>query len=107
MSEALRRFPWARYLWLAVLLLLIALAPVISVVVAGMLANANGCALDEGSVHPCLIAGADWGEALYTMGVAGWLALATLPFGVMALGALAIVLLVHRFIWHRDRRGAA
>jgi hypothetical protein len=98
------RFPWRRYVGFALLILLLALLPVISVAIAATLANLNGCALDEGSVHPCLIAGADWGETLYTLSVLGWLGLATIPFGIAGLGMLLVALLVHRFTWRRARR---
>jgi hypothetical protein len=102
-APPVRRFPWPIYVVGFVLLLAITLAPVISVVFASVIANANGCVVDEGSVHPCLIAGSDWGETLYTLGVLGWLMLVTLPVGSVALLVLAVVLLVHRTTWrHRD-----
>jgi hypothetical protein len=63
------------------------LLPIVSVLLADALASYGGCQLDEGSVHPCVIAGADLSETLYAMAVAGWLAIATLP----ASAALALV----------------
>lgn len=69
------------------LILFLAFLPVLSVAAAGAIANANGCDLDEGSVHPCLVNGVDMGETLYSMGVMGWFMLATLPLG---LGAAAV-----------------
>jgi hypothetical protein len=60
------------------------LLPVLATVAAIMLASIGDCQLDEGSVHPCIIAGVDIGEALYSMGVSFWFALATLPNLVMA-----------------------
>lgn len=54
-------------------------APIISVIAAGFVAGSLGCTLDEGSIHPCVVAGIDLGAVLYAMGVAGWLMLATGP----------------------------
>jgi len=71
--------------------LLIGLAPVISALSAGLIANAFGCDLDEGSTHACMALGADIGPTLYTMFVLGWLGLITLP--IAALGALGLLIL--------------
>jgi hypothetical protein len=100
-NSAGRRFPWAVYIVLLVLILLLGVAPLISALTAGAIADAHGCQLDEGGVHPCLVGGTDWGENLYTMGVLGWLMLASFPLGVMALVVLAIVLGIHRYFWSR------
>jgi hypothetical protein len=91
-----RRFPWLVYWIVLALIVLLAVLPLLSALGAGAVASANGCALDEGSVHPCIIGGADWGEALYSFGVLGWLMLASLPLGVVALIVWLIVLLIHR-----------
>src|SRR5882762_3047744 len=87
-----RRFPWILY-WIAlVLIVLVALAPVGSVVACGLIANAYGCRVDEGSVHSCVINGKDYGQLLYTLGVMGWLMLVTLPAGAFAFVLWLIVL---------------
>lgn len=97
------RFPWAIY-WLVLAVIgLLALAPLLSVLVASFVASAAGCRLDEGSVHPCLVLGADRGEALYTMFVLGWLMLLTLPAGAVAGAGWLVTLLVHRVVWRRRR----
>lgn len=72
------------------IILLIAFLPVISVAIASEIATANGCDLDEGSVHPCIVNGGDMGVTLYTMGVMGWFMLATIPLG---LGAVLVYLI--------------
>jgi hypothetical protein len=95
------RFPWGRY-WLALLsILVLALAPLAAVVFASSVAGANGCALDEGSVHPCVVLGSDWGGLLYGLGVMGWLMLASLPAGALALVVWGVALAVHRIAWRR------
>lgn len=95
-----RRFPWLVYVLLLVMILLVALAPVISVAIAGFIAEANGCVLNEGGIHPCLVSGEDVGGSLYTMFVLGWFMLATLPLGTVALAVLLLVLVVH-LLWRR------
>lgn len=60
-------------------IVLFALAPLIPVLVAGLVADVNGCRLDEGSKHACVILGHDFGGILYGMGVMGWFGLLTIP----------------------------
>ncbi len=96
-----KRFPWIVY-WLAVgLIILIALAPAGSVAACGLIANANGCKVDEGSVHPCIINGQDYGQLLCTLGVLGWLMLVTLPSGLFAFVILLIILILHKEAWRK------
>lgn len=98
------RFPWWVYWLLLVLILLFALAPVISVFVAGWLAETNGCVLNEGDIHPCIVAGTDMGPTLYTLFVLGWFALATLPLGGGALIVWLVILIIHRIAWGRMQK---
>jgi hypothetical protein len=98
-----RRFPWRVYIVLGVLLLVLTLLPLLSVLFASAVASAHGCALDEGSIHPCLVMGSDWGEALYGFGVLGWLMLVTLPLGGSALLVWLLILLIHRWVWRRQQ----
>ena len=95
MTETKRRFPWIVYAVVLSLILLVALAPIICVIIAAAVASSHGCQLDEGSVHPCVIAGHDYGETLYTLGVMGWLMLVTLPAGAFAGLVWLVILLVH------------
>jgi hypothetical protein len=67
----------------------------------GVIASVHGCHVDEGSVHPCIINGEDYGHLLYTLGVTGWLMLVTLPAGVFALMIWLVVLMLHRAKWQR------
>jgi hypothetical protein len=100
-SPAARRFPWWVYWLLLALILLVALAPVFSVAVAGWIAEANGCVLHEGFSNPCVVNGTDIGSTLYAFGVLGWLMLATIPLGAMALVAWLVALVIHWIIWRR------
>ena len=95
-GERSRKFPWLVY-WIALFLIAaFALAPIGSVIACSVIANANGCRVDEGSVHPCVIHGKDYGELLYTLGVLGWFMLLTIPAGALAFFAWLIILLLHR-----------
>jgi len=96
-----KKFPWLLY-WMALAIIaLVAFAPIGSVVACGVIANANGCKVDEGSVHPCVINGKDYGQLLYTLGVLGWLMLVTLPAGAVAFATWLVILLLHRGAWRR------
>ncbi|MDQ6622631.1 MAG: hypothetical protein M3Y86_03995 [Verrucomicrobiota bacterium] len=100
----MKRFPWLAYLLVLGFIGLVALAPIISVFVAGSIASAHGCRLDEGGFYPCVINGKDWGETLGTMGVLGWFMLLTLPAGAVAFLIWLIILLLHRSRWSRRQK---
>jgi hypothetical protein len=65
------------------------------------IANAYGCKVDEGSVHPCIIGGHDYGELLYDLGVMGWFMLATIPLGLVAFVTWLIFLILHQVAWRK------
>jgi hypothetical protein len=100
-AKPTRRFPWLWYLLALLALLAFAFAPVGSVMLCAAIANAYGCKVDEGSVHPCIIGGHDYGELLYDLGVMGWFMLATLPAGVIAFVFWLIALILHRATWRK------
>lgn len=79
----------------AAIVVLVCLAPLISAALATWIASRNGCTLHEGFSNPCVVFGRDVGEALYTMGVMGWLALATLPLGALVVLAWIVGEAVH------------
>lgn len=92
-----------RRIWLLIGMILIGIAPMISVVVAGLIAELNGCGLHEGFVQPCIVFGTDIGGVLYTMGVMGWFMLISIFFlagGLLGL-AFEAVILIARKIWPR------
>lgn len=96
-----QKFPWAIYLVALFIILAVAAAPVGSVAISGWIADAHGCKVDEGSAHPCMIGGKDYGELLYTFFVLGWLMLFTIPLGALALLVWLIVFLIHRAAWRK------
>lgn len=83
---------------------LLALAPIISMLIASSIANAHGCAVDEGSVHPCVIGGTDWGETFYTMTVLCWFMFFTLPIGAVAFVVCLTGALIHFALWRGKQR---
>lgn len=95
------RFPAAnarmlvgRYGAALVAIVLVTALPLIALFTAAIVARVNGCALDEGSPHPCLVLGSDVGQTLYNMAVGGWL---------MRLFVLwLLVLAIH--LWRRRKR---
>src|SRR3954447_22697100 len=101
-----RRFPWLRYLLALLPIVAFAFAPIASVILCSVIANAYGCKVDEGSVHPCIIHGTDYGQQLYTLGVSGWFMLATLPFGALTGAIWLVTLMLHRSKW-QNRQVAA
>jgi hypothetical protein len=103
---ARKRFPWILYGVVLVLIGLFAFAPIGSVMLCSAIANAGGCKVDEGSVHPCIINGHDYGQLLYSLGVLGWLMLVTIPGGLFAFAVWFILLTLHRASW-RKRFSAA
>jgi hypothetical protein len=78
--------------------------PAALVALAGSIASANGCQLDEGSVHPCIVNGGDMGQQLYGMGVMGWFMLVTIPTGLLALAIYCAILLAVWLIGRARRR---
>jgi hypothetical protein len=91
--------------WILFAIVFVSASPLLCALIAGVIANTLGCQLDEGNVHPCLIAGVDLGEILYAMGVLGWLTLATMPMGALALVGwlVALAVIATRSIWRRRR----
>ena len=87
------------------LILLLAFSPFLGAMAAGTVAQAFGCQLDEGSIHPCVVNGRDIGDTLYTFGVLGWLGLATIPIGLALLGIYLVIAILYYLVkWYRRSR---
>lgn len=95
------RLVWRYGLALAAIIF-VTLLPLISLFAASFIANVNGCALDEGNPHPCLVLGSEVGQTLYNMAVGGWLTIFTLPIGAGLFLLWLLVLVVHS--WRRCKR---
>jgi hypothetical protein len=77
-----RRFPWTAY-WLALAaIVILACLPLISVLVASTIAEAQG-------------------QLLAAAVVLGWFMLVTLPLGLVVGLAWVVALVVHRLLWRR------
>ena len=96
-----KRFPWLWYFLALLLIGAFAFAPIGSVILCSAIANAYGCKVDEGSVHPCVINGHDYGQLLYSLGVMGWFMLVTIPGGLLAFVTWLIFLILHRVAWRK------
>src|SRR5438094_10348574 len=96
MTNKPKRFPWVWYLLALFVIVAFAFAPIGSVMLCAAIANANGCKVDEGSVHPCIINGHDYGELLYDLGVGGWLMLVPLHGGLVAYVSCLMFANLHR-----------
>ena len=59
---------------------ILAWLPAICLVVTVGVAAATGCRVDEGSVHPCIVAGHDIGDALYAGLMMVWAIVLAFPF---------------------------
>jgi len=68
--------------------------------IASEFASANGCKLDEGSPHPCIVRGSDIGNTLFSMGLMFWFSMITLPLGALSL-LLSLAWLVRRVVSRR------
>jgi hypothetical protein len=82
-----------------------AVFPLLLAVTAGAIARFNGCTLNEGNVHPCVVCGTDIGETLYSMGMMAWFSLITLPVGGAAAAAYAVACVVEVVLWALGRKG--
>lgn len=93
----------SRRIGLLILMVVIGIAPLVSVFLAGTIADLNGCSLHEGFVQPCIVLGADIGGLLYNMIAIGWLMLISLFFLAGGLLGLAkeLLLLFFRMITKR------
>jgi len=81
---------WKAFGILAALLGLFAFLPMLGIVIAGTVAQVAGCRLDGSGIHPCLIAGTDYGKSLYGLSLLGWLTIYTLPVALVAFAGLAV-----------------
>ena len=85
-------------IWALGLILLFGFFPVLSLLLALLFALPFGCELDEGSVHPCVVLGLDFGGLLYSMSVGGLFAMFTIPLAGPALIVWLIVFVVLRLM---------
>ena len=92
-----------RMIWALAVIVLFGALPLLSMLLALLIASPFGCPLDEGSVHPCVIFGLDFGTLLYTMAVGGWFVMFTVPLAGLALIVWLTVLLVLLLIRRRRR----
>lgn len=96
-----------RNLLILVPILLWTIWPIILVSIAGAIAAANGCELNETVINSCIVNGREMGNTLYSMGVMGWFMLVTIPTGLLALLIFLLLLLVEWVIGRKKARRQA
>jgi hypothetical protein len=62
-----------------VLLILLCLAPLCVLLIAGLIARRSGCAINPDTPETCNILGGDYGTTLYRMADFGWLTVPAVP----------------------------
>jgi hypothetical protein len=75
---------------------LLTTAPVLSAILATLVAHLAGAQLSEAQVHPCVVLGVDLGPLLCGMFVFSWLGVVTLPMGLTAAMAFTFLVVVDR-----------
>jgi len=99
------KYAWVIHLFVLLAIILCTMSPFFGVAYAGSVAEKNGCELDEGSIHPCIVKGVDRGADLYSLGMLGWLGIATLPLGLAAAVLyILIVLIVYLVMRYRKKK---
>jgi hypothetical protein len=91
----------------ALLIILVALAPMLVSMGAGLYAEHHGCILHEGAISPCVVGNVDVGKTLYSLGMLGWLGIVTLPIGAVALLVLIVSWIVATMVTQARRRRTA
>jgi len=76
---------------LGALLVGIGIAPIGIAIAAEMLGRSLGCSTDASGARPCLVGGIDFGDALHTGFMMGFLTLLTAPIFLTGLGLLIFV----------------
>ena len=100
-TEQPANFPWRVYWLLFGVIVLFALAPILSALFSGLLAEVNGCTLTEHDMRPCVVGDMEFGGIISFFFVLGLFALATLPLGGGALIVWLATLIIHRIAWRR------
>ena len=92
-------------LWLALLSILFAILPILSMLAAGAIANMLDCSLDESGTSSCPTAIGDMGELLSLMGLLGWFVFYTVPLGFLGLLIALVLFVVSLFLGRKKERG--
>jgi ABC-type Fe3+ transport system permease subunit len=100
------KYAWVFHIIILLAILLCAISPFWAVAYAGSVAEKYGCELNEGSIHPCVVKGVDRGEDLYSLGMLGWLGIATVPLGLAAAVLYILVVLIVYLVMRFRRKKA-
>lgn len=90
-------------IYVYLVLMLIGVAPMLSVLISSSIASLSGCRVHEGGPTPCYVLGMDIGEPLAIMFVAGWLMLVSWPFLIAGLLGMLVEALFAALMWIRAK----
>lgn len=80
--------------WIFGVVIVITLAPLIFMLVSGLVGALAGCQVDEGTARACHVFGADVGELLYAGTTSAWYAMVTAPIGVLVAAVWIVIEIV-------------
>ena len=102
-----RDFPAWIYITSFFVIVVVALLPLITTLIAVGIAQANDCRVDESSVHPCIISGVDHGADLQAAANSFWLTFISVPAAFVLFIVWLVVFVVHLMAAGRKRKAAA
>jgi hypothetical protein len=102
-----RDFPAWIYITSFFVIVLFALLPLITTLIAVGIAQANDCRVDESSVHPCIINGVDHGADLQAAANSFWLTFISVPAAFLLFIVWLVVFIIHLMRSGRNRKAAA
>ena len=101
-----RDFPAWRYVVSLIVIVLIGILPILITLVAVGIASANGCQVDESSVHPCILGGIDHGADIQAASFAAFLFLVSGPVAFVLFLIWLVIFIIHLVRFGNARKAA-
>ncbi len=89
-------------IWIAGISIAYAITPIVSVLIAIVIADMYGCSVDESGSSVCITPIGDIGDFLSMMGIFGWYTFITIPTGLLGL-IVAVILFAASFISKKQK----
>jgi len=90
-----------KVIWGYFFIILLSLFPVLLAMLAGGIGGSMGCNINEAGTDECIRAGIHFGTLLNGMVVIGWLAILTVPAGVIAF-IMWTIIVIHDSIYYMN-----